>query len=184
MNMRRFFPAHRGQKVRAKPIGLALGAAALLAISAGAGMATPASAAAVVTRDSITTTLSDTGIPDDCRPGITGTIVGTEVFSFQSVETAEGFNIVGTTSGTARIDWSDGTYSILEGVHRFSFDAVGKSTTVYTETITKDLGDTYTADGVFLFRNTFHHVEHFTVTDGEVTRVDFERGHSHVFPEC
>jgi hypothetical protein len=163
-------------------IVVALGAAALLAISAGAGMVAPASAAAIVTRDSVTTTSSETGISDDCRPGITGTIVGTDVFSFQTVETDHGFHFVGTDSGTGRIDWSDGTYTLGEFTDRISFNAVGEETTVFTNAH-EDSGDTYTADGMFLFRGTFHLVERFTVTDGLV-RVEFERGHFHFFGDC
>jgi hypothetical protein len=55
-------------------------------------------------------------------------------------------------------------------------------TTVFT-LAHEDSGNTYTADGVFLFRGTFHLVEHFTVTDG-VIRVDFVRFHLHFFGEC
>ena len=43
-----------------------------------------------------------------------------------------------------------------------------------------DVGDTYAACGVFLYRGTFHVAEHMTVTDG-VVRVEFERGHFHFF---
>jgi hypothetical protein len=182
MSMRRLFPAYGHQSERVKAIAVAVGAAALLAISAGAGMVAPASAAAIVTRDSVTTTSSETGISDDCRPGITGTIVGTDVFNFQSVETDQGFHFVGTDSGTGRIDWSDGTYTLTEFTDRISFNAVGEGTTVFTNAH-EDSGDTYTADGVFLFRGTFHLVERFTVTDG-VVRVEFERGHFHFFGDC
>ena len=182
MNMRRLFPAHGHRSERVTAIAVALGAAALLAISAGAGMVAPASAAAIVTRDSVTSTSSETGISDDCRPGITGTIVGTDVFSFQTVETDHGFHFVGTDSGTGRIDWSDGTYTLGEFTDRISFNAVGEGTTVFTNAH-EDSGDTYTADGMFLFRGTFHLVERFTVTDGLV-RVEFERGHFHFFGDC
>ena len=41
--------------------------------------------AAVVARDTITTTSTETGLTDDCLPGRTGTLVGTGVFSYQSV---------------------------------------------------------------------------------------------------
>ncbi len=165
-----------------KKIALGLAAAALLAISAGTAMTAPASAAPIIIRDSVTTTSSETGISDDCRPGITGTIVGTDVFNFQSVETDQGFHFVGTDSGTGRIDWSDGTYTLIEFTDRISFNAIGKGTTVFTNAH-EDSGDTYTADGVFLFRGTFHLVERFTVTDG-VVRVEFERGHFHFFGDC
>ncbi len=182
MNMRHRLPAQRRERVRAKTIVLALGAAGLLAISAVMGNAAPASAAATVTRDSVTTPTSETGLPDDCRPGITGTLVGTDVFNFQTVETDQGFHFVGTDSGTGRIDWSDGTYTIIESVDHISFNAVGHGTTVFTSTHV-DSGDTFTADGVFLFRGTFHEVERFTATDG-VVRVVFERGRFHFFGGC
>ena len=63
-----------------------------------------------------------------------------------------------------------------------SFNAVGKGTTVFAETH-KDSGDFFTADGVFEFRETFHEVEHLTVTDG-VVRVEFEKGRFHFFGDC
>jgi len=109
-------------------------------------------------------------------------LVGTDVFNFQTVETDQGFHFVGTDSGTGRIDWSDGTYTIIESVDHISFNAVGHGTTVFTSTHV-DSGDTFTADGVFLFRGTFHEVERFTATDG-VVRVDFERGRFHFFGGC
>jgi hypothetical protein len=144
-----------------------------------AATAAPASAAAIVTRDTVTTTSSDTGLLDDCRPGITGTIVGTDVFTFQTVEAADGLHFVGTDSGTGRIDWSDGTYTIIGFTDHLSFTAVGTGTTVFTNAH-EDSGDTYTADGAFMYRGTFHIVERMTVTDG-VVRVEFERGHFHFF---
>ena len=56
--------------------------AALLSLA----LAAPTSAAAIVTRDTITTPIFETGLPDDCRPGITGTLVATDVVNYQSVE--------------------------------------------------------------------------------------------------
>jgi hypothetical protein len=182
MNMRHLLPARRCERVRAKTIVLALGAAGLLAISAVLAMATPASAAATVTRGTITTPIFESGLTDDCRAGLTGTLVGTDVFDFQSVETAEGFHFTATEGGPGRIDWSDGTYTIIESVDHILFNAVGHGTTVLTTTHV-DSGDTYTADGVLLFRGTFHEVERLTVTDG-VVRVEFERGRFHFFGGC
>ncbi len=109
--------------------------------------------------------------------------MGTDVLSFQSVETSLGFHIVGKDGGTGRIDWTDGTYTIVESIDRFSFDAVGNGTTVNT-VAHEDSGDFYSADGVFQFRDTFHEVEHITVTKGDVTRVEFERGHFSLFGDC
>jgi len=109
--------------------------------------------------------------------------VGTDVLSFQSVETSLGFHIVGKDGGTGRIDWTDGTYTIVESIDRFSFDAVGNGTTVNT-VAHEDSGDFCSADGVFQFRDTVHEVEHITVTKGDVARVEFERGHFHLFGDC
>jgi hypothetical protein len=154
---------------------------ALLAISAGTAAA-PASGAPIITRDTVTSPIFETGLLNDCRPGLTGTIVGTDVMTYQSVETAEGFHIHGTFVDTARIDWSDGSYTRIESVDHFSFNAVGNGTTVFAETH-EDSGDFFSADGVFEFRDTFHEVEHLTVTDG-VVRVEFEKGRFHFFGDC
>ena len=164
-----------------KKIALGLTAAALT-VSAGTAMAAPASAAPIIIRETATSPIFETGLPHDCRPGLTGTIVGTEVTSYQSVETPQGFHIHGTTVDTARIDWSDGSYTLIHSVDHFSFNAVGHGTTVFTEAHT-DSGDFFSAGGVFEFRDTFHEIEHFTVTNG-VVRVDLEKGHLHFFGDC
>ena len=164
------------RSARGNRLAAVLGAAAL-----SLALAAPASAEAIVTRDTVTTPIFETGLPDDCRPGITGTLDGTDVFSYQSVETPQGFHIAGTITDTGRITWSDGTYSIVESVDHFSF-TTGKGITVLT-LAHEDSGNTYTAAGVFLYRVTLHLVEHFTVTDG-VVRVEFVRGHFHAFGEC
>jgi hypothetical protein len=165
-----------------KKIALGLAVTALLAISAGTAMTAPASAAPIIIRDTVTTPIFESDLTDDCLPGLTGTIVGTDVLSYQSVETLQGFHIHGRRGDTARIDWSDGSYTLIEAVDHFSFDAVGHGTTVFTESHT-DAGDFFSADGVFQFRKTFHEIQHVTVTDG-VVRVDFERGHFHFFGGC
>ena len=157
-------------------------AAALLAISAATAITAPASAAPIIMRDTVTTPIFEPGLTDDCLPGLTGTIVGTDVMSYQSVETAQGFHIHGTFVDTARIDWSDGSYTLINSVDHFSFGAVGHGTSVFTETHT-DSGDFFSADGVFQFRRTFHETEHVTVTDG-VVRVDLSKGHFHFFGDC
>jgi hypothetical protein len=107
-----------------KKIALGLAAAALLAISTGTAMTAPASAAPIIIRDTVTSPIFETGLSHDCRPGLTGTIVGMDVMSFQSVETPEGFHIHGTFVDTARIDWSDGSYTLIHSVDHFSFNAV------------------------------------------------------------
>ena len=119
-------------------IALRLAAAALLAIAAGTAMTAPASAAPII-RDTITTPIFETGIPHDCRPGVTGTAVGSDVFSFQSVETPQGFHIQGTYTDTFRIDWSDGSYSLGGSVDKFAFNVVGQGTTVFTNAHTDAL---------------------------------------------
>ena len=164
-------------------IALRLAAAALLAIAAGIAMTAPASAAPIIIRDTITTPIFETGIPHDCRPGVTGTAVGTDVFSFQTVETPQGFHFDGTVTDTARIDWSDGSYSLIESVDHFAFNAVGQGTSVLTNAHA-DAFDNFSPSGVFEFRDTFHVIEHVTVTNGDVTRVEFEMGHFHFFGDC
>jgi hypothetical protein len=165
-----------------KKIALRL-AAGLLAIAAGTAMTAPASAAPIIIRDTITTPIFLTEVPHDCRPGVTGTVVGTDVLSFQSVETSQGFHIEGTFKDTARVDWSDGSYSLAESVDKFAFNAVGQGTSVLTNAHT-DAFDYFSPSGVFEFRDTFHEIAHLTVTNGDVTRVEFERGHFHFFGDC
>lgn len=152
-----------------------LGAAALLLVPV------PATAAATITRDTITTPIFDSGLLDDCRLGITGTLVGTEVFSFQRVDTALGFHIDATTTDTGVITWSDGSYTIIESVDHFSRN-VEPSTREFTNAH-EDSGSTYTAGGVFLFHDTFHEIDHRTISNG-VVQVFFERGHFHFFGGC
>lgn len=164
-----------------KKIALGLAVTALLAISAGTAMTAPASAAAIIIRDTFTVPTSEP-VTDDCRPGLTGTLVGTAVISFQSVETAQGFHIVLTINGPGRIDWSDGSYTIIDSVDHTSVHDVGQGTGVFTETHT-DGADFYSAAGVFEFRRTFHEVHHFTFSNG-VVRVDLTKGHFHMFGDC
>jgi hypothetical protein len=162
-----------------RKIALGLAAAALLAISAGLAMAAPASARPLIIRDTFTVPISEANLTDDCRPGLTGTLTGTAVISFQSVETAQGFHIHLTINGPGRIDWSDGSYTLIDSVDHTSEHDVGQGTGVFTETHT-DGADFYSAAGVFEFRRTFHEVEHFTFSNG-VVRVDLTRGHFHSF---
>jgi hypothetical protein len=154
---------------------------AIVALLAMSFAAIPASAGSRVIRDTITISGTETGLSDDCRPGVTGTIVGTGVVSYQSVENSEGFHIVGTETDTGQIDWNDGSYTVIWSVDHFSYDT-GKGAEAYTNAH-QDAGNTYTADGVFLFRTTFHTTERFTIAGG-VLRVEFERGHLHVFGGC
>jgi hypothetical protein len=166
-------------------IAVAFGAAALLAIAAATALAAPASAAAIVTFDYHTESGggADEPLIDECRPGLTGTIFGTGEFRFVTVETAEGFHLNGTVTGTARIDWSDGSYSLIKVRDDFLFNTHFGGTTVFTLPHV-DTVLTYTAEGEFLSGNRLHHVEHITVTDGDVVRVDFDHFHFNLFGDC
>ena len=164
-----------------KRLALLFGICVLVSVAAVTASVVPASAAATVIRGTAESQIADTGLTDDCRPGITGDLSGTEVIDFQSVETAEGFLVVGTTTDTGRIDWSDGSYTIIESVDHFALNS-GRQTMVFT-LAHQDSGDTYSTAGVFLYRLTFHSVERVTVTGG-VPHAEFERGHVHVFGNC
>jgi hypothetical protein len=142
----------------------------------------PAWAAAIVIRDTITTPIFEAGLPDDCRPGVTGVLTGTDVVSYQSVETSQGFHVVLTVVDAGQIAWSDGTYTIIEAIGHVSFVETVAGTTVST-VAHQDSGNTYSADGAFLSRATFHIVERLTVVAGMV-RVAFERGQFHFFGGC
>ena len=154
-------------------------ATAVLAAASAAAISTPASASAIVTRGTFTYTFTDPGLADDCHPGATGTAAGTDIVNYQTVETADGFHVTGTDVGSGRIDWSNGGYTIIGSTDRLAFNAPA-GTAVRTAVHT-DFGDDYSADGVFRFHFTGHAIEHFTMTNGEITRVTFERDHGHLF---
>lgn len=107
-----------------KRAGTFLAVATMLMSVAGTTAAT--TSAAAIVRETITIPFSESGVPDDCRPGITGDVRGTEVISYQSVETTTGYHVHGTDGGPGRIDWSDGTYSLIQSIDRFSFNVAGK----------------------------------------------------------
>jgi hypothetical protein len=165
-----------------KKAGTSLAVAAAL-IMAAAGVAAATSSAATIVRETITQGFSESGLSDDCRPGITGDLAGTEVFEYQSVETANGFHVQGTDGGPGQIDWSDGSYTLIESVDRFAFNLVGKGQTELLTLTHVDSGDTYAEDGTLLFRTTFHEVERFTFVNG-VPRVEIQRGHFHSSGAC
>jgi len=154
-------------------------ATAVLAAASAAAISAPASASAIVIRGTFTYTFTDPGLADSCHPGATGTAAGTDIVNFQSVVTANGFQLTGTDVGSGRIDWSNGGYTIIGTSDHFAFN-VPTGTTVLTDAHT-DFGDDYSADGVFRFHFTGHAITHFTVTNGEITRVTFERDHGHLF---
>ena len=110
-------------------------AATILAASVG-GVASPAAAAATVIRGGDTSQVTEYGITDDCRPGTTGTLHGTDVMRFQSVETAQGFHVRITEGGPGRIDWTDGSFTLIDSVDRLEFNAAAHGTTNLTTTHT------------------------------------------------
>jgi hypothetical protein len=171
----------RMRPLRLRKAGTFLAVAATLMAAAGAAAST--TSAATIVRETITLQVSDSGLPDDCRPGITGDLEGTEVIEYQSVETANGFHVEGTDDGLGRIDWSDGSYTLIESVDRFAFNVVGKGETVVSNLTHVDSGDTYAEDGTLLFRTTFHEVERFTFVNG-IPRVEIKRGHFHSSVAC
>lgn len=173
-------------RFRMRPLRLGK-AGAFLAVAAtltaAAAVAASTSSAATVVRETITQPFSESGLSDDCRPGITGDLVGTEVIGYQSVETATGYHVQGTEGGPGRIDWSDGSYTLIESIDRFAFNLVGKGRTEVLTLTHVDSGDTYAEDGTLLFRLTFHEVERFTFVNG-VPRVEIQRGHFHSSNAC
>ena len=155
-------------------------ATAVLAAVTTAAISAPASADAIVLRQTITNSgPGESGLTDGCHPGATGAITGIDTVSYQSVQTANGFHIEGTDVASGRIDWSDGSYTIIGSTDHFAVNTTAGTTVVTNAHV--DFGDNYSADGVFLFHDTFHATEHFTVTNGVITRVSFEFNHQHVF---
>src|SRR5215469_460386 len=154
-------------------------ATALLAAVSTAAISTPALGDAVVTRQTSSTPFSDTGLTDGCHPGATGTLAGIAMVSDQSVQTADGFHVEGTEVDSGRIDWSDGSYTIIGSTDHFAFNTTAGTTEATDAHV--DFGDNYSAYGVFLFHTTFHSASHFTVTNGVITQVAFDFNHDHVF---
>ena len=166
-----------------KRITLAL-ALSFLAVAAGARTGAPASAAAIVTRDTITTPFTESGVPNDCRPGVTGSLEGTNVVDFHSVESEEGLHTAGTFAEESRIAWNDGTFAMAESTEHFAFNAMEGRTTVFT-LVARSSPSTYSAEGAFLYGFKFRFVAHITVTNGDVTRVEFVRERLiHTFGDC
>jgi hypothetical protein len=143
------------------------------------GIIVPASAAGI-TRQTTVMPINDQGLTDECRPGITGTLTGTETIKFQEV-TSQGDHQIGTVTDVINITWSDGSYSTGGGVSHISVTS-GATAIAYTNAH-QDFVDTYSSDGVFLFRLTFHVVERITLVDGDIKNA-FERGRLHVFGSC
>ena len=137
---------------------------------------TPAQAAASVTQATITTVIDPIPIPSDsCHPGATGVLTGTDIVRSVTVEVADRFHTSGTETGPGRIDWSDGSFSIINSTDHFALN-VGAGTVVVAVAHV-DTADNFSADGVLESQGLFRSVEHLTMTNGVITRVEFERGH-------
>jgi hypothetical protein len=133
----------------------------------------PASAVANVGRFTETTVFTDAAT-DDCR-GVTGTLTGTDVLSYQTVETSQGFHFEGTDAATLTFAFTDGSYATAQSLDHLSFNAgsgVTVSTTAHVDTV-----NVYAADGQILWTATLRQAEHFTITSDGVVRVQFELGH-------
>jgi hypothetical protein len=118
--------------------------AALLSVGVIAAMTATASASAIVTR-TLTTTMGGDPIPsDNCGTGIPS---GTDTVTYTTVQTpAGGTNIVAATEVVAgRIDWSDGSYSLIGSTDHTTFHVVPAGTTVFSEAH-RDFADNYSAD--------------------------------------
>jgi hypothetical protein len=151
---------------------------AVIVLVAALGLAAPASAT-VITRDTMTVQPPPETVVKDCDSTVSGTLTGTGVFTFQTVENERGFHAVVTETDSGRIDWNDGSYTLIDSVDRSSFDAVGAGTQTFTLTHV-DTGDTYASDGTLLNQLSFHEIQHITVTNGDIVRVQIEFGHFHV----
>ena len=145
-----------------------LGAAAL-----SLAMVAPASAAAIVGRFTVTTACTDAAT-DDCR-GVTGTLAGTDVLNYQTVETGRGPHFAGTDAVTLTFAFTDGSYATAQSLDHLTFNT-GSGVTVFT-TAHVDTVNVYAADGQFLWTATLRQAEHFTVTSDGVVGVQFEIGH-------
>jgi hypothetical protein len=159
--------------------------AALAATAVSLPAATAHAGAAIVRFGPFTTTFTDT-VADDCRPGITGTVDGTDVLVGQIVRTPSGGSMFnGQDTTTLDIAFSDGS----TGVGTSSFRFVGPEISVgarITE-VTFHTSQTlrlYDASGRSIGSETFRDVEHATVedvppagpSDNDVVLVSFEHG--------
>ena len=178
--MRRFVTrmcqAHRGGALRRLVLpGIVMLSAALFA--------SPAHAAAVLTRvsDSHTDTFSVDGY--FCLPNAVGTATQTETSTGLVVETGSGvFSFRGVDTFDLHIDFEDGSY-VDSGLNRDHVSFVFRSPlTVFTST-TQDLETIYDAQGQPIGSVEIHAVRHFTFRDlngneqpdeGEV-KVEFDR---------
>jgi len=148
-------------------------AAALVGAACWALGTTPALAAAIVTQQNITTPVGPIPIDSDsCHPGATGTLTGTDTARSVTVQVGDQFHLSLTDSGPGRIDWTDGSYSIISSTDHIAFNA-GTGTVVFADSHV-DTADNYSPTGVLESSGRFKAVEHLTVTNGVITRVAFD----------
>ena len=111
--------------------------------------------------------------PDFFCTGHAAVATGTETFSYQTVETPQGFHVQGIDEGAFTATIEGGGHAVGGSIDRFAFNA-GPGDTVNKDTHV-DWISVYGPDGEFLFDTTFRVVEKFTITgDGHVV-VDFAR---------
>ena len=148
--------------------------ALLGAVALSLALVAPVSAAASISRFTVTTPFSDTIPIDECF-GLAGTLAGTDVVTGQTVATDKGFHFEGTQIDTLVITLSDGSYAPAQSLDHLSFNT-GPGVTVFS-TAHVDSLTFYSAGGQPLYSQTLRLVEHYTITSGDVVRVRFEIGH-------
>jgi hypothetical protein len=96
-------------------------AAMLGGVALSLALVAPASAVANVGRFTETTVFTDTAT-DDCR-GVTGTLAGTDVLTYQTVDTDQGSHFEGTDAATLTFTFTDGSYATAQSVDHLSFES-------------------------------------------------------------
>jgi hypothetical protein len=161
-----------------KRLVIALAAASALLVGA---LPAHAEERAVISSQTFQDTFKEHNITDDCLPGAKGSLKATSLITEQTVETSTGIRLTGTEVDAGRIDWTNGDYALVGSTDRYNFAFSDAAQGTFENTDAhEDYGDFYSADGTFLFRETYHAAEHITVTNGVVTRHEFEIDTSHV----
>ena len=75
------------------------------------------------------------------------------------------------------IDWPDGSYTLITSFDRFAFNA-GTGTVTFNNAHIDTAAD-YSPTGVLERSGRLNSVEHFTVTNGVIVRVNFDFEHFH-----
>jgi hypothetical protein len=142
----------------------------------------PVAAAGLDIHGTATIPFSDPGpIPDACRPGITGSVAGTDVYTWHNVRGDNVWHVNLIIDETATLSWSDGSYTLDASTQHITWDRLSGWFT-YTQ---QDAGNTYAADGQFLFRTTFKVVQRaFLSLDGGGVLTKFEKVFTNAFGGC